>query len=247
MEINMQLAIKVVIPARYESTRFPGKPLALIHDHPMIWWTWKAVCEWTNPKNVYVATDNHSILTTVHDFGGQAIMTCSNHKSGTDRIVEVLKNMDDWDIAINVQGDEPCITPEPLDALLIPFKKHLPIQMSTLAHYTNDLEILEDPNVVKVVFDKFQHALYFSRSRIPFTRDPSHAFGWRHVGIYAYGRSTLLMYPNLLRYVLEMSEELEQLRALEHGLEIHVEETTWQGIGVDTPSDISKAEARLEG
>ncbi len=235
-----------IIPARFASTRFPGKPLALLNGKPLIQWVWSAVDSTGLFTAVIVATDSDAIAEAVRKFGGRAELTGSGHASGSDRVAEVARKQA-ADIVVNVQGDEPLITKAALSALLELF--HDPeVRFASLMAAFTDAAQLGDPNVVKVVVDNHSNALYFSRAAIPHNRDQE-PFGqyWRHIGVYAYRRETLLSFVALPVGTLEQTEKLEQLRALENGIPIRMAATQYQGLGVDTPQDLRRAEVLLKG
>jgi len=247
----------VVIPARYASTRFPGKPLAELAGKPMIQWVWEGAGQCPLVDEVIVATDDERIAAAVTGFGGHVVMTRPDHPTGTDRLAEVAAQLTS-DLIVNVQGDEPLIDPAMIEAALGPLLRDGSIPMGTLQTPLTSLEEYRNPNVVKVVTDRKGFALYFSRAPIPYPRDfaAGLAANWRrlasakHVGLYVYRRDFLLDYPHLPATPLEQQENLEQLRALEHGYRIFVAETPLVGCGVDTPEDLVKVEqllaARLE-
>jgi 3-deoxy-manno-octulosonate cytidylyltransferase (CMP-KDO synthetase) len=240
--------VVVLIPARYDSSRFPGKPLARIADRPMIEHVYRRAARAPGIARVIVATDDARILQAVHAFGGEAVMTLSTHATGTDRLAEVAAGLD-CDIVVNVQGDEPLLAPEMIGQALAPLRADPALQMSSLRARITDPHDYLDPNVVKVVVDAHDRALYFSRAPIPHGRGhraadvPPHA--WRHIGLYAYRRVFLLQFAGLAPTALEQVERLEQLRALEHGVAIAVPETEHEAIGVDTPADLPRVEALL--
>jgi 3-deoxy-manno-octulosonate cytidylyltransferase (CMP-KDO synthetase) len=239
----------VVIPARYESTRFPGKPLAIIAGRPMIEHVYRRAAAARQVDRVIVATDDARIAEAVAAFGGEAVMTRRDHPTGTDRLAEVAATLD-CDIVINVQGDEPLVAPSMIERAIQPFATDRSIVMTSLrTRLTSRAEYL-DPNVVKVVVDSRDVALYFSRSPIPCDRDagpdaPPPAAAWRHIGLYGYRRDFLGVFTRLPATPLERTERLEQLRALEHGFRIVVAETTHRAVGVDTPSDLAEVEAMV--
>jgi len=230
-----------IIPARYASTRFPAKALADLCGKPLIQWVWEAVSLTGLFSDVIVATDSLLIQEAVENFGGKAEMTRSSHASGSDRIAEVAANMD-AEIIVNVQGDEPLIDKRALAALLDAFRDP-PTRIASLMARLSDRSELSDPNTVKVVVDNRGNALYFSRAPIPHDRDGA-GFDryWRHVGVYAYRREALLHFVSLPPGELEQTEKLEQLRALENGIPIRMVATGYQGIGIDTPQDLARAE-----
>ena len=233
------MKVLCVIPARYASTRLPGKPLALIAGKPMIQHVYMKACEAKLPDDVIVATDNEKVFETVHGFGGRAIMTSPDHPSGTDRLAEVALNFPDVDVIVNVQGDEPMIPPEIIDRLAKAFEAESDLKMATMKVLMRE-EDYNNPAAVKVVTDNNGYALYFSRSLMPYPRNKTeHYKVYKHVGIYAYRRDFLLQYAAVAPTELEKTESLEQLRVLENGYKIKVLESDFQGIGVDTPEDLA--------
>jgi 3-deoxy-manno-octulosonate cytidylyltransferase (CMP-KDO synthetase) len=242
-----QLSSTVVIPARYESTRFPGKPLARLAGKPMIEHVYRRAAEARGITAVIVATDDERIARAVSAFGGLAVMTRSSHATGTDRLAEVAALLD-CDIVVNVQGDEPLVAPEMIEQAIAPFAEDHTLQMTSLRSPIRSADDLADPNVVKVVVDRDDFALYFSRAPIPFVRDRDVAGGvdaWRHIGLYAYRRTFLPRFAAMTPTRLETLERLEQLRALEHGIRIKVLPTTFEAVGVDTPADLERVEALM--
>ena len=235
----------VIIPARYASSRFPGKPLALLAGKPMIQHVWeKAVASCADA--VAVATDDERIAETVEKFGGMAILTSPAHPSGTDRIAEAAAKFSGVETVINIQGDEPLIPTELVDKLIGLMNSDRSLEMATVAVPVDRSKLTE--NNVKVVFGVSGQALYFSRSEIPFVRQGGEDPGcYLHWGIYAYRKDILDRFVQLPPGKLENSEKLEQLRALENGIGIHVVTTHLTTIGVDTPEDLVKAEALLKG
>jgi 3-deoxy-manno-octulosonate cytidylyltransferase (CMP-KDO synthetase) len=230
----------VVIPARYRSTRFPGKPLAEIAGRPMIQHVYERATRASLVDAVVVATDDERIRQAVEAFGGRAWVTRPDHETGSDRVAEVAASLA-CDVVVNLQGDEPLIQPEAIDQAVEPLRADPGVQMTTLCRAIQDPEDLASPNVVKVVRDLRGDALYFSRSPIPFTRETEDGpLGWKHIGLYAYRRDLLLRFARLPASPLERRESLEQLRALEHGVHIRVVETTWDSVGVDTPADLER-------
>jgi 3-deoxy-manno-octulosonate cytidylyltransferase (CMP-KDO synthetase) len=241
-----------VIPARYSSTRFPGKPLVDILGKPMIQWVYENAMGSKLLDFLIVATDDERIYNVVKSFGGNVIMTPSNIQTGTDRVAYVLNEFD-ADIVANIQGDEPLLTSEMIDRAIEPFLNSEKVDISTLAVKTNDVDLIFNPNVVKVVFDKDKIALYFSRSPIPFCCDAKNEKDWlklgnfyKHIGLYVYSRESLLRFVSLRRSSLEEIEKLEQLRALENGFRIKVVISESDTIGVDTPEDVEKVVAFLK-
>ena len=234
-----------IIPARYDSTRFPGKALAKLLSKPLIQWVWEAVINANLFDQVIVATDSIQIKEAAENFGAIAILTRKEHPSGTDRIAEVAETLD-CDIVVNVQGDEPLINQKALAPLLHVFENSS-IQIASLMTKIKDLKQLSNPNLVKVVVDNASNALYFSRSAIPFNRDNIHFEDYfQHIGVYAYRRQTLMQLVRLPAGKLEQVEKLEQLRALENGIPIKMIKTEYNGIGVDTPEDLLKLESLLK-
>jgi 3-deoxy-manno-octulosonate cytidylyltransferase (CMP-KDO synthetase) len=234
-----------VIPARYASTRFPGKVLARLGAKPLIQWVWEAVAGSGLFSQVAVATDSELVLQAVKDFGGMAILTREDHPSGSDRVAEAVRLLE-GEIVVNVQGDEPNISREVLLPLLESFRDP-EVRMASLMTELTKPDDIDNPNIVKVVVGQTGNALYFSRSIIPFDRDAS-GFNeyWRHIGVYAWRRETLFRFVALPPGKLEQVEKLEQLRALEHGIPIRMVPTAYQGIGVDTPEDLVRVQSLLE-
>ncbi len=197
-------------------------------------------------SDVLVATDDLRIATRVKDFGGKVRLTKATHETGTDRLAEVAASMD-CDIVVNVQGDEPLVDPRAIDELVAPFATDPAVQMTTLFRRIQDRSDLNNPNITKIVVDRAGFAMYFSRSPIPHIRDPRG--GWpplyRHIGLYAYRRSVLLVLASLEPTPLERAESLEQLRALEHGIRIKAVETQYESFGVDTPEDLDQVRRLL--
>lgn len=242
----MSQKIVAIIPARYASSRFPGKPLAMLGGKSMIQRVVERVQAVEAISQVLVATDDDRIFGHVKAFGGQAVMTASSHQSGTDRIAEVAAQLHDADIIVNIQGDEPFIAPEQVAALLSPFADES-VQISTLARLIQEEGDLFSPNVVKVVMDENRSALYFSRQTIPYLRDIplgqwlAQQRHYQHLGAYAYRRNCLLALTQLPVAPLEELEKLEQLRWLAAGYRIQVALTNLPSIGIDTPADLERA------
>lgn len=235
--------IVAVIPARYESTRFPGKPLAMIAGKTMIHRVYERVSALTCFSKVIVATDDERILHEVEAFGGKAVMT-GNCSCGTERVYEATKNID-ADIIINVQGDEPLIKQEMILDLVRAFDDES-VQMATLKKKIESQREIEAPNVVKVITDCNDDAIYFSRYTIPYNRDNQDVSYYKHIGIYGYTKNFLATYVSLPESFLERTEKLEQLRVLENGYKIRVKETQYESIGVDLPEHIKLVEEQLE-
>lgn len=235
-----------VIPARWGSTRLPGKALAMLCGKPLIQWVLERVRLARYLDEVVVATDDERIRSAVARIGGKAVLTRPDHPSGTDRVAEAVAGSGAG-IVINIQGDEPLIDPELIDGLAKVMVDELEWDMATAAAPIRGGEELDKPSVVKVVWDKAGRAMYFSRSVIPFVRDarPEGLQHWRHVGIYAYRRAFLDRLVATPPCVLELAEKLEQLRALHLGGRIKVVQTRESGVGVDTPEDVAVAESAL--
>lgn len=238
--------VVAVIPARYASSRFPGKPLAKIHDKPMIQWVYERVKGVEGITDVYVATDDERIFDTVECFGGKVIMTSKDHKSGTDRISEAISKIDDdIDIVLNIQGDEPMIKKEMISQLISAFDDES-VNMATLKKRLYDEDDINNPNIAKVITDVNNDAIYFSRSTIPYNRDGKDDIKYfKHIGVYGYKKDFLMKFSNLKKSNLEELEQLEQLRVIENGYKIRVIETEYESIGVDLLEHIDKVESLL--
>jgi 3-deoxy-manno-octulosonate cytidylyltransferase (CMP-KDO synthetase) len=235
--------VVVIIPARYESTRLPGKPLADLHGRPMIQHVYERAQRARHVDRVLVATDDERIRAAVAGFGGDVVMTSGAHRTGTDRLAEAASRLD-ADVVVNVQGDLPLLDPAMVEAALAPLRADAGLPMATIKTAIVSREEWENSNVVKVVCDAEGYALYFSRSSVPHHRD-SVGFGFKHIGLYVYRRDFLLTFARLAPTPLEQAEQLEQLRALEHGFRIKVAEVASASIEVDTPSDLERARAAL--
>ena len=244
----MRLDVVAIIPARYESTRFPGKPLALIAGRPMIQHVYERTRAVPRVARTLVATDDERIAAAVRGFGGEAVMTRPTHPSGTDRIAEVAAGLD-CDVVVNVQGDFPFLEPAMVARTIAPLQATADVPMATLKVPIVDGAEMANSNVVKVVTDAAGFALYFSRSPVPYWRDgvSGPVLGYRHVGLYVYRRDFLLRFAQLAPTPLERAEKLEQLRALESGFRIKVVETADAGVEVDTPQDLERAQAHAAG
>ncbi|WP_432645987.1 3-deoxy-manno-octulosonate cytidylyltransferase [Mitsuokella sp.] len=228
-----------VIPARYASTRLPGKPLKDIAGKPMICRVYDRASQAKRVSAALVATDDERILEAVVQNGGRAVMTRRDHPTGTDRLAEVAEKYPEVDLIINVQGDEPLIEPALIDELAAAFADDADLQMATVCTEITDEEEAKNPNNVKVVMDKKGYALYFSRSLLPYPRHTGTPV-YKHIGIYAYKRDFLLQYAKMAETPLEHAESLEQLRALENGYRIKVIKTPYRFVGVDTAEDLAK-------
>jgi 3-deoxy-manno-octulosonate cytidylyltransferase (CMP-KDO synthetase) len=244
--LDRPLKIVAIIPARYASTRLPGKALADLDGRPMLEHVYRRVSAATAVSQVIVATDDLRIATRAQAFGGVVRLTKASHETGTDRVAEVAAALD-CDVVVNVQGDEPLIDPGAIAELVAPFAGDRSVQMTTLFRRIHSAEELANPNITKVVLDRGGFALYFSRAPIPHIRDPRG--GWpplyRHIGLYAYRRSTLLVLAGLDPTPLERAESLEQLRALEHGIRIKAVETSYESFEVNTADDLEQVRRLL--
>ena len=258
------MSVVGIIPARYGSTRFPGKSLARLNGAPLIQHVYQQARQAKRLDEVIVATDDERIAEAVARFGGRAVMTSPAHRSGTDRIAEVARQHDAH-VILNIQGDEPLIVPSQLDQVAEFLLVHQAVPMATLMTTLTRTEDITSPHVVKVVVDQDGYALYFSRAPIPYIRDSrpkpqasgsrqepvpaacslQPAAFFKHIGVYGYQRYFLLQFPQLAPTPLEQLEQLEQLRALEHGYRIKVLETSHDTIGVDTPDDLARIETLL--
>lgn len=237
-----------VIPARYASSRFPGKPLVDIAGKTMIRRVYERAVQAEKLSEVIIATDDQRIADHARAFGARVEMTRADHPSGTDRCAEVAARFPEADLVVNIQGDEPFIDPAQIDAVALPFWREDAMAISTLARRIDREADLFNSNVVKVVFDRFQRALYFSRHPIPFMRNFPPGEEWlkrgryfQHLGIYAFRREVLMALARLSPGVLETAESLEQLRWMENGYSIFVGITEMATIGIDTPEDLEKA------
>ncbi len=243
------MKVTAIIPSRLESKRFPNKPLTMIMGKTMIERVYQQAAKSDLVDSVCVATDSGKIFAEVEGFGGKAVMTSDNCRSGTDRVAEAAKNMglEGHDVIVNIQGDQPILHPECLDDLVQPFFRVPDLRMSTLAYAMKEEKEIADPNNVKVVFDTNGYALYFSRSKIPFDRDKARNFQYhKHLGIYAYSYSFLQEFGKLPKSDLESIESLEQLRVLENGYRIMVSVTKYDSPSVDDPADVAKIVELLE-
>lgn len=239
-----------IIPARYASTRFPGKPLALLGGKPVIQHVYEKVAAVL--EAAYVATDDERIYDVVKSFGGQVVMTRTDHKSGTDRIEEAIEKIGgEWDVVVNVQGDEPFVAKSQLDTICHCFDDPT-TQIATLGKPFESMEAVQNPNSPKIVVDNMGFAMYFSRSVIPYVRGKEKS-SWlthypflKHLGIYAYRKDVLRQVTQLPQSSLEIAESLEQLRWLQNGFKIKVGTTDVETIGIDTPQDLERAEEFLK-
>jgi len=242
------MKIFAFIPARYQSTRFPGKPLALIGRKPMIQHVYERAMSCPEISEVYVATDDERISACVIEFGGKVVMTDQTHRSGTDRICEAATKigLNTEDLIVNIQGDQPIFHPSIVSQLIKPFVEDRSIPMTTVKWKITDPDDIRNPNHVKVVTDRQGFALYFSRYPLPFFRDSeSRQIHYKHLGFYGFRMAFLLKFTRLSQGALEAAEKLEQLRALEHGFKIKVVETPFNSIEVDVPEDVEEVEEVL--
>lgn len=239
-----------IIPARYASTRFPGKPLALLGGKPVIQHVYEKVAAVL--EAAYVATDDERIYDVVKSFSGQVVMTRTDHKSGTDRIEEAIEKIGgEWDVVVNVQGDEPFVAKSQLDTICHCFDDPT-TQIATLGKPFESMEAVQNPNSPKIVVDNMGFAMYFSRSVIPYVRGKEKS-SWlthypflKHLGIYAYRKDVLRQITQLPQSSLEIAESLEQLRWLQNGFKIKVGTTDVETVGIDTPQDLERAEEFLK-
>lgn len=239
-----------IIPARYASTRFPGKPLALLGGKPVIQHVYEKVAAVL--EAAYIATDDERIYDVVKSFGGQVVMTRTDHKSGTDRIEEAIEKIGgEWDVVVNVQGDEPFVAKSQLDTICHCFDDPT-TQIATLGKPFESMEAVQNPNSPKIVVDNMGFAMYFSRSVIPYVRGKEKS-SWlthypflKHLGIYAYRKDVLRQVTQLPQSSLEIAESLEQLRWLQNGFKIKVGTTDVETVGIDTPQDLERAEEFLK-
>ncbi len=238
--------VLVVIPARLASKRLPGKVLIKINGKPLIQWVYEGASQSKLADKVIVATDSHEVLDCVREFGGEFILASSEHETGSERVAEVAKKMPDFDIIINVQGDNPFVQGEMIDVLARSLIENSGIQMVALKSRIRSKEELEDPSVIKVITDKKNFAIAYSRSIIPYNRDNSNVVYYRNKGIYGFKRDFLLKFVKLPQGPLEMVESLEQLRALEHGYKIYVAETDIETFEVNVPKDVQIVKEKLK-
>lgn len=251
LEQKSQPKVVAIIPARYHSNRFEGKPLAKIMGKPMIRHVYERAKAVPILSRVAVATDDERIADCVRSFGGEAVMTRADHVSGTDRLAEAasLMGIAEQDVVVNIQGDQPMFPAEVVEQVAGPLLADPALPMATLIYKIVRQEEIHDPNHVKTVFDKHGNALYFSRSAIPFQRNPEEAEAptyYKHLGFYAYRKGFLLTFVGLPEGEWERFEKLEQLRALEFGYTIRVVLTRHDSVEVDTPKDLARVEALMK-
>lgn len=238
-------SVAIVIPARFHSTRFPGKPLAVVNGKPLIEWVYRRACEVSGVDRVVVATDHKEIADAIEGFGGDVVTTSGDHATGTDRVAEVARGLKHG-FVFNLQGDEP-VFPVGLIEEMIRELAGSDVDIVTASHAIEDAAEMNDPNVVKVVTDRSGNALYFSRAPIPGgpASGEERLAGFRHIGIYGFRRASLLRFAEAQRTPLEEAENLEQLRALEHSMTIRVIQTEYSTVGVDVPGDLINVEKAL--
>lgn len=228
----------IIIPSRYASTRLHAKPLIEVCGKPVIQWVYEKAAAVKGADEVIVATDHQEILDCVKSFGGNVEMTREDHKCGSDRIAEVAARHEDMDYIINLQGDEPMITPESIEAVINALKSNDNADIATLLRVIEDKDELENPNLVKCVMDNNNFALYFSRSKIPYERNLGEANFYGHIGLYGYRREALFKMVSYPQTSLEKAESLEQLRALQSGMKIVTSVVDCKPIGIDTSEDL---------
>lgn len=231
----------IIIPARYDSTRLKAKLLIEVKDKPVIQWVWEKAVEADLADRVIIATDNQQIFDAAESFGAEVEMTSTEHKSGSDRIAEVVERHPEISYIVNLQGDEPLITPDSINQVIRDIKGEN-TDISTLIRVLKDKHEIENPNCVKCVIDKNGYALYFSRSKIPYEREHGFATFYGHLGIYGYKRESLVKMTNLPPSELELAEKLEQLRALQAGMRIKTYVVDFKPVGIDTIDDLRQFE-----
>lgn len=236
----------IIIPARYASTRLPAKPLLMVKGKPIIQYVYEAAKKSKLADVVIVATDDERIMNAVASFGGLSEMTSPNHQCGSDRIAEIVSRHNDFEYILNLQGDEPQITPEVIDLAISALKSEKDTDISTLVREIKNEEQINNPNCVKCVFDNNNNALYFSRCPIPYARNANNAPYFAHIGIYGYKKESLIKMTHLPQSCLEKQESLEQLRALQNGMKIKVAITDLNPTGIDTIEDYEKFKALME-
>lgn len=242
----MERQIAIIIPARYGSSRLEGKPLLKACGKPIIQWVWEKACNVPMVDRVIIATDDDRIFDACKAFGAEVEMTSTNHKSGSDRISEVAKRHPEIAYIINLQGDEPLIEQENIELVIKGIKFDDNADISTLVREITDENELNNPNLVKCIFDVNNYAMYFSRAKIPYERNVGKSKFYGHLGIYGYKKEALFKMTNLAQTTYEMSESLEQLRALQNGMKIKVSIVKNVPVGIDTQEDFEKFKAMVE-
>ena len=242
----MEKQTAVIIPARYGSSRLQGKPLIEVGGKPIIQWVFEKAVQANLADRVIIATDNEKICETALMFGAEAEMTLESHNSGSDRIAEVVERHPEIGYIVNLQGDEPMIESENIDKVIRLVKEDDNADVSTLVTEITDMKEVENPNLVKCVFDNNHYALYFSRSKIPFERNAGHSKFYGHIGIYGYKREALFKMTNANQTPLELTESLEQLRVLQMGMKIKISVVDETPIGIDTLEDLNNFKAQVK-
>ena len=232
----------IIIPARYASTRLNAKPLINVCGKPGIQWVYEQAKTVKAADDVIVATDNQEIFDTVNSFGGRVEMTSTEHKSGTDRIAEVISRHNEYDLIVNLQGDEPLISTENITTAINLLKNDKNADIATLVKVVKDKNEIENPNLVKCIFDKNNYAIYFSRNKLPYERKDYEGDFYGHIGLYCYTKDALLKMTNLPQANIEKAESLEQLRAIYNGMKIKVAVVESNAIGIDTKEDLEACE-----
>lgn len=235
----------IIIPSRYASTRLHAKPLIEVEGKPIIQWVYEKASAVKQADDVIVATDHEAIYNCVKSFGGHVEMTREDHKCGSDRIAEVASRHPEMEYIINLQGDEPMITPESIDNVITALKTSDNADIATLLRVIEDKEEAENPNLVKCVIDNNNFALYFSRSKIPYERNVGEGVFYGHIGLYGYKREALFKMTSLPQTMLEKAESLEQLRALQSGMRIITSVVNFKPIGIDTKEDVEEFKKAL--
>lgn len=235
----------IIIPSRYASTRLHAKPLIEVEGKPIIQWVYEKASAVKQADMVIVATDHEEIYNCVKSFGGNAEMTRTDHKCGSDRIAEVASRHPEMEYIVNLQGDEPMITPESIDSVITALKTGENADISTLLRIITDKNEAKNPNLVKCVIDNNGYALYFSRSKIPYERNEGEAVFYGHIGLYGYTREALFKMTSLNQTMLEKAESLEQLRALQSGMKIITSIVDFKPIGIDTKEDVEEFKKAL--
>lgn len=232
----------IVIPARYSSTRLNAKPLIKVLDKPIIQWVYEQAKTVSAADEVIVATDNQEIFDTVKSFGGNVEMTSIEHKSGTDRIAEVISRHGEYDLIVNLQGDEPLISTQNITTAINLLKNDKNADIATLVKVVNDKNEINNPNLVKCIFDINSYAIYFSRNKLPFERKEYEGDFYGHIGLYCYTKDALMKITKLPQAKIEKAESLEQLRAIYNGMKIKVAVVESNAIGIDTKEDLEAFE-----
>ena len=243
----MEKQTAIIIPARYGSSRLEGKPLLKAKNKPIIQWVWEKASACPNADRVIIATDNELIFNTCKEFGAEAEMTSPDHKSGSDRIAEVAQRHPEIGYIINLQGDEPLIEESNIEFVIRDIKKKKKTDISTLVREIKEEHEINNPNLVKCVFDVNNYAMYFSLSKIPYERNKGKSKFYGHLGIYGYKREALFKMTTLAQTPCEMAESLEQLRALQNGMKIKVAVVENIPVGIDTMEDFEHFKAIVEG